>query len=86
MNLRRHRRVLNAKQAGGRHFDPVGPIGSYLTRVEDTMAEVMELAASTFSVRRKKDGVVVAENLTLEQADEMILAAKRGKKASLELV
>jgi hypothetical protein len=38
------------------------------------------------SVRKKSDGTVVAEGLTLEQATALIEKAKLAKKASLELV
>ena len=41
--------------------------------------------AKTYTVSRKKDGVVVGEYQTLDEAEAAIAAAKRQKKAALEL-
>jgi len=46
----------------------------------------VEPEAKTYTVVRKKDGVLVAEYRTLEEAEVAIATAKRQKKAALELL
>lgn len=46
----------------------------------------VEHEVKTYTVVRKKDGVLVAEYRTLEEAEVAIATAKRQKKAALELL
>jgi len=41
---------------------------------------------TTFTVRKKSDGTVVAQGLLRDQADELVAKAKQAKKAALEVV
>lgn len=46
---------------------------------------VFKMVLPVFTVVRKKDGVVVAEGVTRDVADALILKAKMSKKAALVL-
>lgn len=63
----------------GRTFNP-----SYVVSIPKGWDKV-EAGHETFfcTVVRKKDGVVVAENVSVSEADVMIAKAKAGKKAAL---
>jgi len=44
-----------------------------------------EAAPATVNVVRKKDGVAVAEGVTVAEAEELIEKARKGKKAALQI-
>jgi hypothetical protein len=56
---------------------------------ENTSTQTTEVnpeAPALFSVRKKSDGTVVAEGLSLDDANALVAKAKQAKKAALELV
>ena len=59
----------------------MGPTSAVVPEPEQAEPEVV-----TYTVVRKKDGVVAGEYPTLEEANAAIAAAKRQKKAALELL
>lgn len=68
----------------------MAPILATIDKIsDDTAIEVTpseETISSTFTVARKKDGVVVATYETEEEALEVIAKAKASKKAALHIV
>lgn len=86
-------RAINWCSSEHRTFTPDPKIEELLTSMgmgpTSTPAiepEPAEPEAKTYTVVRKKDGVVAGEYQTLEEAEAAIAAAKRQKKAALELL
>ena len=92
MKVRVHKRIQMAKNAVARYTAEqncrmaisLTPLGEFVLKYMEEIQNVAE--PEEFTVARKKDDVVVATCSTREEAEEMIAAAKRGKKASLYIM
>ena len=69
------------KNNGGRKKKAAVEVATETAVVEFVDAE--SVVPATVTVKKQKDGTVVAENVTIEQAKELVAKAIAGKKAKL---
>lgn len=73
MNIRSHKRAIYARR-------------TFTSIVKAAMVAPVVEAVKLYTVARKKDNEVVARDVSLDAANELIAKAKAAKKASLFVV
>lgn len=73
------------------HWDPRPVVSASLMTPKELKEHISKPVVNVsnegrVNVVRKKDGTVLALAVTIEYAEEMVAAAKRAKKASLQMV